>query len=252
MTRIIAVANQKGGTGKSTTAVNLAHGLTLKAQNVLLVDFDSQGSATLSLGLTPAPATYQLLMEREPLADVVMGTERQGLHLLASDATLADVRDWLGIQAGRNYKRAVGLLNGVLSGQVDDYDFVIIDCGPGLDMISYNAIAAADEIMVPVSMDFLSAAGTRQHLDTIEDVQKRGGNGRLAYVVPTKYDGRLNRSKTILELLQNTFGELVTEPIRNNTRVAEAPHYGQTIFEHDSSAAGAVDYAKLTMRVLNG
>ena len=248
--RIICVNNQKGGTSKTLTAVNVAHGLARHGRRVLLLDMDSQGSATMALGLRPAPAAYALLMENRQLDELVQQA-RENLDLLAGDESLADVRDFLGIKSTRNSKKSLRTLADALGDDIEKYDYIITDNGPGLDMLVLNSIMLADEILLPVSMDFLSAAGTNQYLDTLESMQDAGSRAELAYVVPTKYDGRLNRVKAILEILERTFGELVTEPIRNNTALGEAPHYGRSIFEHAPTSNGAVDYEKLVQRIMN-
>lgn len=249
MTTIGAIANNKGGTGKTTTTANLGHGLSRSGKRVLLIDFDSQGSLSLALGLDPAPSTQRLLLANDPLESVIISA-RPGLDLVRSNDTLADVRDWLAVKSGRDARSALRSLAAALAGNVEGYDFVLIDCGPGLDILTLNALMVAQWVLVPVSVDYLSAAGTAQHVDTIDSLRDVGGRAELKFIVPTFYDKRTNRSREILDLLTRTFGPLVTNPIRQNTRLAEAPHNGQTIFELDPVAAGAEDYNDLVKRVI--
>jgi chromosome partitioning protein len=243
---VIAIANQKGGVAKTTTAVNLAAGLARLNYPTLLIDFDSQASAALALGLDPAPATRRLLLGGETLAGLVIEA-RAALAVLRSDESLADVRDWLALKVVRQ-RGAMEALGVALAGH--RYRFVVIDCGPGLDILTLNALVASEVVLMPVRVDFLSAAGTAQHLETIDGIQQVGSRTELRYVVPTFFDRRTRRSGEILDLLIETFGPLVTDPIRDNTRLAEAPHEGRTIWEHDPKSAGAEDYDKLVRRVL--
>lgn len=249
-THIITTANAKGGVGKSTTCYNLGFGLVQEGKRVLLIDLDSQASAGLALGLEPAPATYRLLLAGDPLPELVTQA-RPGLDVLTSDDTLADVRDWLAVRSARNAESAFNALGKALKPHLGSYDFTLIDSGPGLDILTLNGLMAATDVLVPVSVDFLSAAGTRQHLETLDGLRRLGGKAALSWVVPTFFDGRLIRAREILELLERTFGELVTDPIRTNTKLAEAPHLGLTIWEHDPKALGAEDYDKLVRRVLD-
>lgn len=237
------VSNEKGGVGKSTTAVNLAHGLALLGKKVLLIDLDPQGSATRHLGRKPSPATRQLLLGGESVSKLAE-TVRPNLDLISSNIELADVRDYLSIKMGRTPQAARTALRDSLRG-LERYDYLITDCSPSVDILTLNAMMAGDQLLVPVSADFLSAVGTEQHLQTLELAEEMGSTIELAYIVPTRYDGRTKRAQRILEILQQTFGEIVTHPIRTNTAVAEAPHFGQTIFEHAPNSHGAADYQKL-------
>jgi len=203
----------------------------------------------LALGIEPGPATQRLLLAREALPEVVV-SGRENLDVLTSDDTLADVRDWLAVRSARDARTALRALSHALKGHIDVYDFVIVDCGPGLNILTLNALMLSDSVLVPVSVDYLSAAGTQQHLETLEGLREVSGKAELRYVVPTFFDSRLNRAREILEILKQTFGPLVTDPIRTNTRLAEAPHQGQSIFEYDPRALGAEDYEQLVQRIL--
>lgn len=248
--RAIAVINQKGGVGKTTTSVNLAAGLALQGMHVLLVDLDAQGSATLALGQERRGATYRLLMM--PGDPPQLATARPGLELLASDDTLADARDALAGKMGRDARAAVNALGRALSKHAEAFDFVIVDCAPSLDVLTLNALMFAREVMVPVKVDFLSAAGTAQHLDTLEGLRDMGGRAELRYVVPTFVEARQVEDREIAAELHRYFGELVTSPIRKTVALSRAPHARKTIFEFDPASTGAADYRQLVLEVLHG
>jgi chromosome partitioning protein len=196
------------------------------------------------------PATKTLLLSETPLPELVIEA-RPRLDLLTSNDTLASVRDWLAVRSARDVRGALRGLFDAISPYADQYDYILIDCGPGLDILTMNALLLAHQVLVPVSVDFLSAAGTSQHLETIGGLREMGGRAEISYVVPTMFDTRTTRSHEILEILKRAFGDLVTEPIRSNTRLAEAPHTGQTIFERDPGAIGADDYEALVWVVIN-
>ncbi len=248
-TVIMAIANQKGGVGKTTTAINLACGLAHEGHKTLLIDFDSQGSASLALGLGRGPGIRRLLLAQEPLPSVLQPT-RENLDMVTSNDALADIRDWLITVRGRNAETAIRALAEALKDYIAPYKFVLIDCGPGLDILTINALTAATAILVPVSPDFLSAEGTKQHLEISMSMYNLGKRAHLKYIVPTMYDVRLRRCREYYHMLLDAFGAMVTDPIRENTYLAEAPYYGQSIFEYDPSSLGAADYDKLTRRVI--
>lgn len=248
MTHILAIANQKGGVGKTTTAVNLAHGLALEGKRVLLVDWDSQGSATRALGLEPTPDTARLIVSGEPIGDLTKPA-RERLDILRSNDRLASVRDYLAVQATQTPAKARTALRTALEPALATYDMILIDCGPGLDQLVINALLAAQTLILPVSVDYLSAAGTRQQLDTLEAIGEDAAE--LLYVLPTMYDQRTKHAKKMLAMLERAFGPKLAPPIRINTRLREAAHVGQTIFEYDAGSYGAEDYQTLTQRVLN-
>lgn len=255
MARRIVVANEKGGVGKTTTAVNLAHGLALLTNSrVLLVDLDTQAGATISLGEYPAPGSHDLLIRKVRLKEVLIPV-RVGLDLVPANEELALAAHYLEAMEsgkGRDVQRARNRLTEVLSHSSGDYDFVIVDCGPGLDILTINALIFAGEVLVPVSLDYLSEVGTIPFIDAIGDLRQHGPAARLQYVVPTFYQARLRGIQRVFERLQDFYGELLTEPIRRNASIAEAPEEGMTIFEYAPESPGAEDYTRLVEKVFHG
>lgn len=254
MVRKILVANEKGGVGKTTTAVNLAHGLTwLMNKKVLLVDLDNQAAATISLGFSPSPGAHDLLLKRAELDDVII-VGRENLDLVPSDEELALALAYLDAMESKRGRVAAAReqLAEVLQGADGRYDFVIVDCGPGLTILTLNALNYCHEVLVPVSLDFLSEVGTEPLLRAISTMRTLNAPARLSYIVPTFYRARDQGNERVLERLHRTYKELVTQPIRRNTDIATAPEGGKTIFEHAPKSTGAEDYEALTRRISNG
>lgn len=241
--RKIAVVNHKGGTGKTTTAVHLAAGLAESGYRVLLMELDPQGNVGAWFGLDA---------EEAHMADVLAGSietgaarieVRQNLEVIASDWRLAEVEErmiW-------GQERERGLANRLR--QYDDYDFGIIDCAPSMSMLTTSALAYADEVVIPISMEYLALVGVRQLIENIlRMTQHNGVKKRIAAVVPTFYHGHELKSREILATLQKHFAGAVADPIRTNVRVSEAPSHGQTVFEYSPRSHGAEDYRALVDR----
>ena len=247
--RRIAILNQKGGTGKTTTAVNLAAGLAERENEVLLIDTDAQGNVGVSLGVAGERSLYHVLVEGAEPAEVAVPV-RKHLDVITSDATLAAAEIWLARQPVEARSRVLTKrLNMMAISR--RYDYVIIDCGPSLNLLNQNALSYADEVIIPVTCDYLALVGVKQVLRTIKDVERHLGHAvRISAVLPTFYDGRTRLAREVLETLQGHFKHKCLEPIRLNTRLAEAPSHKKTIFEYAPISHGAADYNRVCDWVL--
>jgi len=241
----LAVINQKGGTGKTTTAVNLAAGLAEAGRRVLLVDCDPQGHVAVSLGVRGARGLYHLLVENADPRSCIVEVDDH-LHLMTSNETLASAEILL---ARMNEGRDRILRTRMAS--VTEYDFVLMDCGPSLSLLNTNALTWADEVLVPVSCDFLSLVGVRQILKTLKNVNELLLHPvRVFDMLPTFHDQRNRISNESIRSLKSHFHDRVLPPVRVNTRLKEAPSHHKTIFEYAPRSRGADDYRRLVRQVL--
>lgn len=244
--RKIAIINQKGGTAKTTTAVNVAAALADRDRKVLLVDMDPQGNISTWFDVTPHKSLYHLLVEETTTPHECIVPVRERLDILPSTKTAAQAELILTGLPGR--ERVLSRKLAKLSG----YDFVLLDCPPSLNLLNQNAIVYADEAFIPVSMDYLALVGVRQMLENLKMVHDLLEHQiDITLVIPTFYDGRNRKSREVLEKLELHFDGKVTEPIRANVRLAEAASHHQTIFEYDLGSHGARDYKNLVERVLS-
>lgn len=243
--RKIAVCLSKGGVGKTTTAINLAHGLALAGSNVLLVDTDTQGQVAKALGIEPQFGLAEVLSEKLS-TDEAVAVARERLWLLAGGRALAgakreiDRRTFGGEQA---LAEALEPLEG-------KYDFVVLDTAPSLDILSINVLFYAKEVLTPVSPEVLTLQGVIEFQHSLAGVQRYHKDLHLKYVLPTFYDLRVRKSREILEQLQTYYGPQLCLPIKYSVRLSEAPGFGQTIFEFDRNSTGAEGYRALTQRVM--
>lgn len=245
MTSTLALANQKGGVGKTTTAVNVSSYLASIGHRILLVDLDPQGNATSSLGIdkrTLARSTYDVLVHGEDLDDALLREVRPRLDLLGANNTLAGAEVEL-VQMTSREKR----LQRAFSGQTDRYDAVIIDCPPSLGLLTINAFTAADGVVVPIQCEYLALEGLMQLINTM-DLVKRRLNPALDVlgVVMTMYDARTRLSTQVVENVRKFFpNRMFRTIVPRSVRLAEAPSHGQTIIEYDARSAGAEAYRRL-------
>lgn len=244
--RKIAIINQKGGTAKTTTAVNLAAALAFHNRKVLLIDMDPQGNVATWFDVVPRKSLYHLLVEETTMPHECILPVREHIDILPSTKTAAQAELILTGLPGR--ERVLSRKLATLSG----YDFVLLDCPPSLNLLNQNAIVYATEAFIPVSMDYLALVGVKQILENLKMVREILEHPiDVSLVIPTFYDGRNRKSREVLERLEVHFDGKVTEPIRANVRLAEAASHHQTIFEYDPNSYGARDYKQLAERVLS-
>ncbi|MCR4433739.1 MAG: AAA family ATPase [Caldiserica bacterium] len=250
MARVIALANQKGGVGKTTTAVNLGAALAHLGNKTLIVDLDPQGNATIGLGVDRSElslSVYQLLLEELPAQEAVLPTKYQRLFLIPSTIELAGAEIELVAMVSREYR-----LQEALKDIKDGYDFVLLDCPPSLGLLTINAMTAADSILIPIQCEFYALEGVTQLLNTINLVRRRL-NPRLELegVLLTMFDGRTTLSQDVERDVRAVFeGRVFRSNIPRSVRLAEAPSHGKSILEYEPHSRGAQAYLALAKEVL--
>jgi chromosome partitioning protein len=252
--KIIAIVNQKGGVGKTTTAANLGAALADRGQQVLLIDLDPQGNLTIANGIQAHElknTIYEVLKRQAPIGAAVVKVDRPGsqLDLIPAALNLSGAEAELISEAAREY-----ILKEALQGLDREYDFILIDCPPSLGLLTINALAAADGYIIPLAAEFLALFGTNQLLQVVDIVKQRlNANLNLTGVVITQYDNRKLHCQQIAEQIKEFFGEKVFNTIiKTNVSLTEAPSFGQDILTYKKSSQGAADYWALSGEFLEG
>ncbi len=250
--RIIAIANQKGGVGKTTTTINLATALCAIGKQTLILDLDPQGNASTGLGIDHAArrvTTYDVMVGQAPLMKSIVRTKVPGLHIAPAEADLAGAELELANVARRSHRLKDALIDLKKSGE---YEYVLIDCPPSLNVLTVNALTAADALLVPLQCEFFALEGLTQLLRTV-DLVRVNLNPRLEIqgLVLTMYDPRNNLSKQVSDDVRKHFGDTVYETvIPRNVRVSEAPSYGKPALIYDHKCAGSKAYMRLASEVI--
>jgi chromosome partitioning protein len=254
--RILALANQKGGVGKTTTAINLGTALAAIGERVLIVDLDPQGNASTGLGIdrrNRSVSTYDVLIGEAPLRDAVVATAVPRLHIAASTMDLSGLELELGSTRDRAYRLrdAIAALNTNATPE-SDYTYVLIDCPPSLNLLTVNAMAASDAILVPLQCEFFALEGLSQLLQTVEQVRSTlNPNLSIHGIVLTMFDSRNNLSNQVVADVRQFMGSKVYNTmIPRNVRISEAPSYGKPVLVYDIKCVGSDAYLKLATEVI--
>jgi len=251
LSRVFAIANQKGGVGKTTTAINLAASFAANDLRVLVIDSDPQGNATTGLGVakdTEHPNLYHVILAGAAARDAIIPTDLDGLHLISADKNLVGANLELVDTPNREFR-----LRERISEIRADYDYILIDCPPALDLLTLNALIAADAVLVPIQCEFFALEGISELMDTIDRIRDSFNHDlQVEGILLTMFDDRTNLTRQVARDLREFFGEEVFKTIiPRSIRLAEAPSFGKPILGYDPRSRGAESYIKLAKEILD-
>ncbi|MGY8951253.1 MAG: ParA family protein [Flavobacteriales bacterium] len=250
MGKIIAIANQKGGVGKTTTAINLSAGLGVLEKKVLLIDIDPQANSTSGVGFDPREienGVYECIIGKVKARDIILETKSPNLFLMPAHIDLVGAEIEL-----INEEFRESMMKDAIADIVDDFDYIIIDCAPSLGLLTLNSLTAADSVLIPIQCEYFALEGLGKLLNTVKIVQRRlNPELTIEGLLLTMYDTRLRLSNQVVEEVKTHFQDLVFDTIiHRNVTLGEAPSYGETIIIHDATSKGSVNYLNLASELL--
>lgn len=252
MGKVIAIANQKGGVGKTTTAINLAASLAAADTRTLLIDLDPQANATSGVGIKKGSyprSTYHVMVHHEPILSILQPTELECLHVAPASRELVGATVELSQEGDRDQR-----LKNAIAPLIDKFDFILVDCPPSLDILTVNALIAANSLLIPIQCEYFALEGVTALMETMNQIRRlRNPDLEIEGALLTMFDERTNLSHQIMEDLRGFFGkQLFTTIIPRNIRLGEAPSYGRPILLYDIKSKGAESYIRLAKEIIHG